>query len=572
MSLILFIAVAFFVLLGGYRLGGRFLRRFFQLDDQALTPAHRLRDGIDFEPAVASLLLPQHFSAISAAGPIVGPILAASYFGWFPAFLWIIFGSILVGGVHDCTVLIASVRHGGKSIAELIGRYLNRRAYRLFLVFIWLALIYVIVAFTDVTAGTFLQAAAPGSDAAAPGPGVASSSLAYLLLAVAMGLAVRRWKLAPGRARRIFLPLVIVAIFAGPSFPLDLAGLHLPVRPQLAWDWLLLAYCFAASVAPVWLLLQPRGDLGGNFLYLVMVIAVAGVLIGGASGKLDIQAPAVTDFHFFTSAGKIPPLIPMLFITIACGAISGFHAIVASGTSSKQVNRETDAIPVGYGSMLLEGFFACLALATVMILAKSSGKPDANFAQGLAEFAHHASFGYVPTAAAVQFALLCFATFVFDTLDACTRLARYILMELTGWKGKRGVFLATAVTLLIPLVLVSLPPAELDGKPLPMWLVFWTIFGSTNQLLAALSLLGVTVWLRRLGKPLWLTLAPAALMLGMTVWSLLLMIGQYAGKPGALPQVQLWTVVILLGLALWLAAEVLIFLLGSARRRAAAGA
>jgi carbon starvation protein len=335
-----------------------------------------------------------------------------------------------------------------------------------------------------------------------------------------MGVCLRYTKLGEKRAQLIFLPLVVLAIIAGPHIPLNLGELTGVARPQVLWDWILLGYCFFAAMSPMWLLMQPRGALGGYFLYVVILLSVVGIVIGGVSGELSIAAPAVTSGSFFRFEGSTAPMLPFLFITIACGACSGFHSIVASGTTSKQLDRETDAKPVAYGGMLLESFFACISLATVMILAKPTGRPDLTYADGLAIFTSHATFGLIPVDIARQFGLLCFATFVFDTLDACTRLARYVLMEITGWKGRSGVVAATALTLVLPLIVVSLPPAELAGQQIPIWRVFWNLFGSSNQLLAALALLGVTVWLRHRRKSVWITLIPTAFMLVMTVWSL----------------------------------------------------
>ncbi len=531
MDLLLFLLFSALVLAIAYRFVGRKLAAIFKLSTAEDTPAHQLRDGLDYEPARASYLLPQHFSAIAAAGPIVGPILAGLYFGWGPAWLWIILGSILIGGIHDFTALVASVRHRARSIAQVVREHMNPRAHLLFLVFIWFALVYVIIAFTDVTAGTFVAPASAGS-ADAPGPAVAASSALYLLLAVAMGLALRHTSLSPLRAKLIFLPLVFVAIVVGPYMPIDLGGLFPGANPQVIWGYVLLIYCFAAALSPVWALLQPRGELGGYFLYIVMIAGVLGIAIGGLSGDLHIAQPFFKGWEGTDSFGNAAPLFPILFITVACGACSGFHSVVASGTTSKQLRCEMDARSVGYGSMLLEAFFACLSLATLMILAQPSGGPSAIYAKGIATFADHALSPILPagvdaSALLYQFALLCFATFVFDTLDACTRLARYVLMELLGWTSRPQAILATALTLVLPALALSIPRVEFAGKPLPLYQVFWGIFGSSNQLLAALTLLGVTVWLARKGLPYWLALGPTIFMLAMTMWSLLISIGPY---------------------------------------------
>ena len=562
MSLILFLAVSAAVLLLAYRIYGRILARFLQLDDAVPTPAHTKRDGLDHEPASRNWLLPQHFSAIAAAGPIVGPILAATYFGWLPAWLWILFGAIFIGGVHDLTILVASVRHDAKSIAEVVRRHMNRRSYLLFLAFIWISLVYVIIAFADVTAGTFVQKASV-ADAAAPGPAVATSSILYLILSVVMGLCMRKFGLGEGKAQLIFLPLVVGAILAGPYLPFDLGALTGASRPQVLWDHVLLGYCFFAALSPVWLLMQPRGALGGYFLYVIVIVGVLGTVIGGLSGQLTIAAPAVSTAHLFDFNGTTPPLLPILFITIACGACSGFHSIVASGTTSKQLDRETDAKPVAYGGMLLESFLACISLVTVMILAKPSGRPDLTYADGVAVFMNQATFGLVSVDVARQFGLLCFATFVFDTLDACTRLARYVLLELTGWEGKAGMVVATLLTLAGPAVVVALPPAVVGGQQVPVWRAFWNLFGTSNQLLAALALLGVTVWLSRKGRSVWYTLVPMLFMLAMTMWSLVISVQVHvgrvaAGTVAAVHHVEFAVVMLLAGMAVWLVAEALL--------------
>ncbi len=565
MDLLIYMIISMIVLGLGYRFMGRFLARFFRLDRNVITPARQFTDGMDFVPAAKSYLLPQHFSAIAAAGPIVGPILAGMYFGWLPTWLWILVGAIFVGGVHDFTTLLASVRHRGKSIAEVVKQYMNQRSYILFMIFIWISLVYVIIAFADVTAGTFIQAAST-ADAAAPGPGVATSSMLYLILAVLMGLSIRLFKISANKAKLFFLPMVFLAIWIGPHMPFSIQSLIATDRPQLIWDYLLLGYCFLAALAPMWLLMQPRGDLGGYFLYIVMAVGIVGIIVGALSGQIGIAGQALSgQGNFLHSAGGLPPLFPLLFITVACGACSGFHSIVASGTSSKQLEYETDARPVGYGGMLLEGFLATLSLATVMMLApKGIAKPAVVYADGIGALANQATFKFISIETARQFGLLCFATFVFDTLDACTRLSRYVLMELTGWKTRKGMALATALTLLFPVIVLSMPPVMVDGKSMSVWQVFWTLFGSSNQLLAALALLGVSMWLLKTARSLWFTLIPSVFMQLMTLWSLLLMVVNYIKRlqsgsaMAGLQHVEFGVALILIGLAMWLVVEALI--------------
>lgn len=507
-----------------YRLARPRLAAWVGLDDTRATPAHASPDD-DNHPASAGALLPQHFSAIAAAGPVVGPILAGAAFGWAPTLMWILLGAILIGGVHDFLALVASVRRRGASIAAVVRDSVSPLSHRLFLGFIWLSLVYVIVAFADVTAGTFVARGAAGQDA--PGPAVATASLLYLTLAMAMGLAVRRG-LSGGVARAIFLPLVALAIGLGQVVPLDWGS---------ARDWvlILMAYCALASMAPVWMLLQPRGELGGWFLYGVIAIATAGLAIGGLTGQVAFQAPAFTGAPLLGDLTGAQPILPILLITVACGACSGFHSVVASGTTSRQLDRESDAVPVAYGGMLLESFFACLSLAVFCVVGSVAGSPDRTYAEGLARLAEVATFGLIPASVALPIALLGFATFVFDTLDACTRLARYTLCELLGWTGKAGAWAATALTLAIPIALALLPKPEVDGKVVPLWRTFWTIFGMSNQLLAALALLAATLWLRSEGRRWWPAFVPAVLMLLASTGSLVLLLHARLTGPALAP-------------------------------------
>jgi len=527
---------------------GRFLARLFGLDPTAATPAHTREDGEDFVPTGRFYLLSQHFSAISAAGPIVGPIAAATMFGWQPAFWWIVLGCMFIGAMHDFATLVASVRHGGCSIAELMKQHLNGRSYTAFTLYIWLALVYVIIVFTDVTARAFVEAldvAVPGTGAtvAVAGAGVATSSMLYLGLSLLMGVTVRFLRPPLWLVTLVFVPAVGLAIWLGPSLPLDLTADG--NVPSLWWAWLILAYCGVASVLPVWLLLQPRGYLGGFFLYLT--------LIGGFVGLL-VANPAIAwpSFSGFT-AGNGQPLVPFLFITIACGACSGFHGLVCSGTTSKQLDREPDAHLVGYGGMLLEGVIALLALSCVMILptgtALAGTGPDKIFGVGIGSFLHQLG---VPLSFAVTFGMLAFATFVYDTLDVCTRLARYLFTEFTGWRTRTGGIVGTVVTLLLPAWFVAQTVTDATGRIVPAYTVIWPLFGSTNQLLAGLTLVGLSLWLANTGRSVVLRLAvgvPMVLMMGMTMWALAFQIAH--AKDGLLAGVA----TVLLVLALWITGE-----------------
>jgi carbon starvation protein len=518
LPVVLFSAV---LLLLAYRWYGGLLCRWLRLDPEARTPAVEMRDDVDYVPIEPKFLFGQHFSAIAAAGPIVGPILAAAMFGWVPALAWIVLGSIFIGGVHDMGSLVASIRHQARSIAEVVREHMNRRSYVLFLVFIWITLVYVIVAFTDIVASSFVGRQALEDGTVISGGGIATSSLLYLALPVIMGLLLRYAGLSLRWATLIFLPLVGVAIWAGPLMPFDLAAiLGVPdSQATKVWDVLLLAYCVLASTVPMWLLLQPRGHLGGYFL----LVALAGGVLGIVFGGKPIVYPA---FIGWTTA-KGEGLFPLLFITIACGACSGFHALVASGTTSRQLRRETDAKPIGYGAMLMEAMVAVVSLCCVMMLrpdhpAVAGGAPKANLIYGLGMGSFLQVVG-IPVAFGVAFALLAFTTFVYDTLDVSTRLGRYILQELTGWQGRAGRWLATLATTGVPLLFVMQNLKDAAGKPIPAWRMFWNLFGACNQLLAALALLGVTVWLWRTRRAWWVWPVaglPAAWMYVVSMWAL----------------------------------------------------
>ena len=500
----LIVILAMIALLLGYRFYGRVLSKQMGLDNSRQTPAEQFNDGVDFVPAKMSLLIGQHFSAIAAAGPIVGPILSCLWFGWLPTLLWLILGAIFIGGTHDFYSLVASIRHKAASIGEIVKQHTSPTVHLLFLLFVWLALIYVIIAFTDITANTFKTMV----DQAAYGPAVAVSSILYLLLAVVLGILLYHYKLKLSLATIIFVPLVLFIIWFGPRCPgcvlSFLAGFS-----TKQWGVILLVYCFIASVIPLWLLLQPRGYLGGWMLYAVILIGLAGAL----SGKFRIEYPALNlDGLSSLANGKL--LIPALFITVACGACSGFHGIVCSGTTSKQLAKEKDAMPIGYGAMLLESLVGVLALTTIMIMPKGpeilKADPNLIYANGIARYLGLVGVNFQ---LAFPFALLVFSTFVYDTLDVCTRLARYIFQELTGLKSRTGGYFAALVSLAVPFIFLMLTKEK-------AYLVAWPIFGSSNQLLAALTLLAISIWLAKTGKKAVYAIVPMAFMLVVTLWSL----------------------------------------------------
>ncbi len=547
------LALLFVVLLGaGYRFWGRLVARQFSLDGQRPTPAHVQSDGADFVPTPPFYLFAQHFSAIAAAGPIAGPILACQSYGWLPCLLWISFGVVFIGAVHDFASLAASVRHGGRSIADIAREHLGRRAGLAMLAFIWIALIYVIVAFVDITAGTFVtgpEELAGQSLGFHPGGAVAAASTMYLGLAVIMGLAQRM--LRP--------PLwLLTLVFVPATFGVAWLGTHASapfVLDRHDWGLIILAYCAVASVTPVWALLQPRGYLGGFVLYSALAIGVVGILFGGYS----IRQPA---FHEPLAGAPAAPLIPFLFVTIACGACSGFHGLVCSGTTSKQVDNERHIQPVGYGAMLAEGFVALIALVTIMILAPGDMaglSPGTIYGQGIGRFLC-LILGEDRLGFAITFGAMAFSTFVFDTLDVTTRLGRYIIQELFGWRGTASAVLATLITLAVPAFLLTFAEAG-------MWTRFWVLFGASNQLLAALTLLVITVWLARSGRSIAFTLPPMIFVLVITLWALgsLIMSNMQSAQGFDISLVNAIAAIGLIGLALYLAIPALMQL-ATARR------
>jgi carbon starvation protein len=520
------LALAFALLLvGGYRLYGRFVERLLAPDDARVTPAVAREDGDDFVPTPRFYLFTQHLSAIAAAGPIAGPILAGKDFGWLPCLLWILLGVIFIGAMHDFSTLFASLRHGACSMAEIAREHLGGPAGRAMMAFIFIALVYVIVAFADITAGSF--AAGTEELAAAevtfhPGGAVALASVLYLGLSLVLGLVQRFLKPPLWLVSVIFVPLTFVMVWLGTQYSGAL------LASQKTWGLLILGYCVLAAVTPVWLLLQPRGYLGGFVLFTAVAAGLAGVFFGG----YEIQQPAFKGFEAEPHKA-LGTMFPFLFVTIACGACSGFHGLVCSGTTSKQVAKESHARFVGYGAMLAEGLLAFLALATLMIAsdAEIAGKaPAAIYGQGLGRFLT-LFVGEQNLVFATTFGAMAFSTFVFDTLDVCTRLGRYLAQELFGWKGRAGAVVGTLLTMAGPAWILS---RSAPGS----YMTFWTLFGASNQMLAALSLLAIGVWLKRARRPSLFVFLPMAFVLVMTSWALARMVvvnfAQASGNGAAL--------------------------------------
>ncbi len=495
----------------GYVLYGRFLDRRLGVQPEGTTPAHELRDGLDYVPARPAMLFGHHFSSIAGAGPIVGPVIAAVAFGWLPSVLWILIGAVLIGGVQDFSSLMASIRHRARSVADIARQQISPLAHTLFLIFVWFALVYVIVVFLDLTSATFVDE-----------PGVASSSLMYIVLAVVLGVILTRTNVRLGRASLVFVPLVFFGIWLGQRLPLTL-----PVADAgQGWDVILLLYCLVASILPVFLLLQPRDYLSSYLLYACLGGGIVGAVLGagGLPEGVEPLRAVVT-----LSDANLGLLFPAMFITIACGACSGFHAIVSSGTTAKQVSRETHARPIAYGSMLLEGVLAILAVCTVVIVgakAAAGQPPTLVFASGMGYLLGQLG---LPAALGTSFGALAISTFLLTTLDTSTRLARYVLEELFRLpRGNRwAVFGATVASLTIPAVLTQITLHLPDGTPAPAWRVIWPVFGATNQLLGALAMLVVTAWLRNQGRKYAFVAAPMLFMFVVTLVALVQLVWRY---------------------------------------------
>lgn len=491
------------LLWAGYRYYGGFLERIYSVSPGEAVPSGTMADGVDYVPANKYVLLGHHFSSIAGAGPIVGPLIAAAAFGWLPAAVWVVVGTIFIGGLHDFSALIISLRHSGRSISEIAHKYINRRTYRLFLLFTWLTLMYVVAVFADITADAFAGSAA-----------VAQTSVGYIAVAVLFGVAL--YRLRAGLRVSTLAALAALAAVMYLSFRFQFMALD-----KGAWVWVLAAYCFAASILPVWFLLQPRDYLSSYLLYASLAIGLAGVLFGGHA----VTFPAFKGM----SDPVIGGMIPFLFITVACGAVSGFHSLVASGTTSKQLASARDAKVIGYGGMALEAVVAMISLGTIMMLAPgdalSKAAPAQIFAAGLGRFS--ALLGVDPEAGRV-FGLLVISAFMLTTLDSATRIARYVFQEMTGsGNSLKSRLFATAVSLALPVLLLSVRVTGPGGAVIPAWKFIWPLFGVTNQLLAALVLVIIYIWARRTRvRALGLVLVPAVFMTVMTVWALVSMLAR----------------------------------------------
>jgi len=470
MSASILMLIALLALVAGYLVYGRFLSRTFGLDDSKKTPAHSCQDGVDYVPTKAPLLMGHHFSSIAGAAPIIGPIIAAA-FGWVAVALWIILGSIFMGGVHDFSALVASVRHGGKTIGEVIEEHMGSAGKRLFLAFAWFLVVLLIAVFAHAVANVFVNE-----------PATASSSFFFIIVAIAFGMSVYRLKVPLWLSSIIGVALLVGCVVLGLQFPFVLS--------YNTWKAILFVYVFFAATAPVWILLQPRDYLNSFLLYALLIAGVIGILVASP----QIVVPAFTGFR--TDLGT---LFPILFVTVACGAISGFHSLVSSGTTAKQLNKETDARPIAYGSMLIEGLLSIIALITAVTILNSDytglmkeGGPIAVFSSGIGSFVSHLG---VPEKAGVIFAALAISAFALTTLDTATRLGRFMFQEFfEGTKAQhllsKNRYAGTVITIAVAAYFTF------TGTRVALW----PLFGSANQLLASLTLLAITIWLAKLGK------------------------------------------------------------------------
>ena len=476
MNSVVLILLAIVIFVVAYLTYGRYLAKTWGLDPSRKTPAHELEDGVDYCPAKTPVLMGHHFSSIAGAGPINGPIQAA-FFGWLPCFLWIVIGGIFFGAVQDFGSIFVSIRHQGKSLGEVIEENIGRKSRVLFTVFAWLVLLLVIAAFADIVANSFTGSAANGS--------VATASMLFIVLAIGFGFAVYR-KNAPMVVASVVGVLLLAACVAiGLAFPIEL--------PKTFWIAFVFIYIMIASVTPVWILLQPRDYLSSFLLYFMIIAAVVGIFAAHPA----IEIPAFIGFKVGNSY-----LFPVLFITIACGAISGFHSLIGSGTTSKQLDNEKDALLVGYGSMLIECVLAVISLIAVATLttdgqyaAAGYTSPTAVFATAISGF--FATIGFSETAVSATYTIIALAVscFCLTSLDTATRLGRFMFQELFAGTeaGKKlkldNMYVATIITAVFGFILC-----------LAGYQKVWPLFGACNQLVAVPAFLAIGTYLKRQGK------------------------------------------------------------------------
>ncbi len=537
MSGLAILVISFVIFLLAYLGYGRWLANKWGIDPKAPTPAHELNDGVDYVPANKSVVFGHQFASIAGAGPINGPIIAAM-FGWVPVLLGIFFGA-----VQDFASMYASVKSKGKTIGYLIELYIGKTGKLLFLVFTWLFSILVVAAFADIVAVTFTGFAPDGSPVPA-NASVATTSILFIVAAVWLGAFLQKAKPGGYVSGAVAIVLLVACIALGLNFPLFVS--------KTPWLYFVFIYIFIASVTPVWALLQPR-DYLNSFL---LVFMIAGAFLGVVLTNPPMNLPAFTGFTVGTM-----PLFPILFVTVACGAVSGFHSLVSSGTASKQVSNERDMLPISFGGMLLECLLAVLALIAVGALAVDgkmpAGSPPTIFAQAIAGFL--SGLG-LPQQMVFTLITLAVSAFALTSLDSVARVGRLAFQELfTDAEKSAGPvarflanrYVATFCTLFMGYLLA------LRG-----YQNIWPLFGSANQLLAALALIACAVFLKRTKREGWMLYVPMAFMLcvtfsalGLTIYALAGKIGSDAGFAMASDGLQLVFAVLLLGLGVLVAAS-----------------
>lgn len=520
--LVLIAGIAILVI--AYLTYGKWLAKQWGIDPSRTTPSHTEEDGVDYVPAKAPVLMGHHFSSIAGAGPINGPIQAA-VFGWVPVFLWVLIGGIFFGAVHDFGALFASIRNKGQSIGEVIASTMGAKAKKLFIIFSYLTLILVVAAFASIVANTFMATYTEGGavdyTASAANATTAMISLLFILIAIVFGFLVYRRNASLAVSTAIGVAAIVVCMVIGLNW-------HPIYLSNKAWMIIVGIYILAASVAPVWILLQPRDYLSSFLLYFMMIVAVVGIIGCGLTGGAQMDIPAFTGFRdtLAPTGASLGYMFPALFVTIACGAISGFHSLVGSGTTAKQLNNEKDAQPIAYGGMLIECALAIISLCAVGYIWANyaSGEtvtPTVVFATGISRM-----LGTIPGLGGTEkiaytLLVLTVSVFCLTSLDTATRLARYMFQEFwlepgqthkdaTGYKKTlTNPFVATLITVVLGI-----------GLGLTGYANIWPLFGAANQLLAALGLLAVATWLGQAGKNNKMFLFPMAFMLIVTITSL----------------------------------------------------
>ena len=504
--------LAVLVLGGAYLVYGRYLAKKWGINPDSKTPAYEMEDGVDYVPADTNVVFGHQFASIAGAGPINGPIQAAM-FGWLPVMLWILLGGVFFGAVQDFASMYASVKNKGRSIGYIIELYIGKLGKRLFLLFTWLFSILVVAAFADIVAGTFNGFDANGATVTANGA-VATTSLLFIVFAVGLGFYLKYTRF-PKMLNTLFaIALLVLAVGLGLAFPIYV--------PQSAWLIFVFIYVIIACVTPVWALLQPRDYLNSYLLIAMIVGSVLGICVYNPSMNL----PSFTAFKLTAANGSVSYLFPALFVTIACGAVSGFHSLVASGTASKQIKNEKNMLPVSFGAMLLESLLAITALIAAGFVATQEGLPAGTppqlFAQAISIFL--TSLG-LPESVCYTLITLAISAFALTSLDSVARVGRIAFQEFFTDdsiapedqsplnKVLTNKYFATILTLVLCYALSRAGYASI-----------WPLFGSANQLLSALALIACAVFLKktkRQGAMLW---GPMVIMLGVTFTALALKI------------------------------------------------